>query len=231
MQNAIAGIGTKLYRSGNLIAGVTELGGPEIEADTIDVTTLDSPNGYREFIQGLKDGGEVSVSGFLYVGDTNGQMGLLDDLNSGIVQGFSLVFSAALGASWDFSAVVTGFSTSAAVEDAIPFECTLKVTGKPTLNKSLSSGLTNMVLSGVTLSPAYAAGVYEYLSTVANATASTTVTPTGAGQTITVNGQTVASGSASAAIALTAGAINTIVVTAQETGKVPRTYTIKIYRS
>ena len=34
---------------------------PEVEQDFVDVTNFDSPNGYREYIKGLKDGGEIEV--------------------------------------------------------------------------------------------------------------------------------------------------------------------------
>ncbi|MBN1957111.1 MAG: cadherin-like beta sandwich domain-containing protein, partial [Desulfuromonadales bacterium] len=65
--------------------------------------------------------------------------------------------------------------------------------------------------------------------TVANAVSSITVTPTGAG-TITVDGTPVTSGSASAAINLTAGVEKTITVVVTETGKTPKTYTLKVTR-
>ena len=47
------------------MAGLTSINGLELSADTIDVTTLDSDGGYREFIGGFKDAGEVSLEGFL----------------------------------------------------------------------------------------------------------------------------------------------------------------------
>ena len=39
------------------------------EAEELDVTTLDSAGGYREFIQGYRDSGELEVSGFHDGGD------------------------------------------------------------------------------------------------------------------------------------------------------------------
>ena len=63
--------GTKLKIGANSIAELTSIGGLSLSADTIDVTTLDS-DGYREFIQGMKDGGEVSISGYFNPADTNG---------------------------------------------------------------------------------------------------------------------------------------------------------------
>ena len=42
-------------------------------------------------------------------------------------------FPAKIGKTWSFKAGVTKFTTSADVDDAITFEATLKVSGKPTL--------------------------------------------------------------------------------------------------
>ena len=45
-----------------VIAHITSIGEQAAEAEEIDVTTLDSPNRSKEFIQGAKDPGSVEVS-------------------------------------------------------------------------------------------------------------------------------------------------------------------------
>lgn len=115
------------------VAGLTSIGGLDLSADTIDVTTLDSSGGYREFIAGFKDGGEVSLSGFLEPATGDGQKELYDLFESGAVEDFTIEFPAALKAKWTFKGVVTGFSTGADLEDPTSFEGTIKVSGKPTL--------------------------------------------------------------------------------------------------
>jgi len=47
------------------VGNLSSIGGLELSADTIDVTTLDSTGGYREFIAGFKDAGEVALEGIL----------------------------------------------------------------------------------------------------------------------------------------------------------------------
>lgn len=125
-------VGTQLKKGTTAIASLTEINGLELSADTIDVTALDSDGGYREFIGGFKDGGELSISGFFNPQDT-GQAGLYSDFESGATQAYTIAFPAALKASWEFNGVVTGFVTGAALEDAITFEATIKVSGAPTL--------------------------------------------------------------------------------------------------
>jgi len=62
---AIGTILTKVTAPSFVVAGLTSIGEIGGEASEIDVTSLDSPNRYREFIALLKDGGEVSLEGFL----------------------------------------------------------------------------------------------------------------------------------------------------------------------
>lgn len=125
-------VGTKLLLATTEVAELTSIGGLELSADTIDVTSLDSDGGYREFIGGFKDAGEVAISGFFNPGD-EGQAAVYAAFESGETTACKIVFPAALGASWEFNAVVIGFSTGAELEDAVSFEGSLKVSGKPTL--------------------------------------------------------------------------------------------------
>lgn len=129
-------LGTKLKigkTTSTPVAGLTSIGGLELSADSIDVTTLDSEGGYREFIAGLKDAGEVSLEGYLNPKTGKGQKELYDLFESGDVEDFIIEFPSDLGASWEFKGVVTGFSTSADLEDPLSFSATIQVSGKPTL--------------------------------------------------------------------------------------------------
>jgi len=92
------------------VAGLTSIGGLELSADTIDVTTLDSDGAYREFIGGFKDGGEVSLEGYFEPEEGKGQKELYDLFESGETTKFKIQFPNNI-ASWEFDGVVTGFST------------------------------------------------------------------------------------------------------------------------
>lgn len=136
---AFRGLGTALKigtGSEVAVAGLTEIGGLELSADTIDVTSLDSQGGYREFIAGFKDAGEVSLSGFFNGETGKGQKELYDLFESGEASDFTIEFPPATKAKWVFKGVVTSFSTSTSVEDPISFEAAIKVSGKPTLTIS-----------------------------------------------------------------------------------------------
>ncbi|GBF73211.1 hypothetical protein PA598K_01496 [Paenibacillus sp. 598K] len=125
-------VGTTLMIGTITVGGITSISGLELSADTIDTTTLDSDGGYREFIGGFKDGGEVGISGF-FMPDNAGQAAIYQAFKSGATSACKIVFPPEMETSWEFNAVVTGFSTGAELEDALSFEGTLKVSGEPTL--------------------------------------------------------------------------------------------------
>jgi predicted secreted protein len=122
--------GTKLqYATGPVVIGeLTNIGGPSLAADTIETTTHQSADGFRTYIGGLKDGGEVPVEGKAKFSDA-GQAALLASFNSGAVESMEMVFPD--GSKWAFSAIVTGYEPSAPFDGDITFTATLKVSGKP----------------------------------------------------------------------------------------------------
>ena len=131
-----AAVGTQLKigsgSTAKVVGGLTSISGIEISADTIDVTALDNSSGYREKVAGFKDAGEVSLSGF-FDGDDAGQEELYTLLGTGASTAFSIIFPTGIGKTWSFNGVVVGLSTSSDVGDAVTFECTIAVSGAPTL--------------------------------------------------------------------------------------------------
>lgn len=111
------------------IANLTNIGGVDISADDIDATSHDS-DGYREFVQGLKDAGEVSVEGN-FDGSAS-QEALATLLDSGDTVAMTIVFPESV-ATWSFNGYVKQLGTEAPFDDKIGFSATIKVTGKPTL--------------------------------------------------------------------------------------------------
>ena len=127
---AVKGIGTIFKITTTAIGNLTSIGGLEISADTIETTALDSAGGYREYIGGLKDGGEVSVEGNLDSEVAKNQVKLYDAFETGAITDFTIEFPN--GAKWTFKGIITGFGTNTDLEDLIVFSATIKVTGKPT---------------------------------------------------------------------------------------------------
>lgn len=111
------------------IANVTSVKGPELERDTYDVTAHDSTDGWKEFIGGLKDAGEVTLN-INY--DPRVHDDLVADFDDDVARDYKLVFPGALG-EWDLKGFLTGFSQEAPVDDKLSAELKIKVTGKPTI--------------------------------------------------------------------------------------------------
>ena len=123
--------------SAKTVGGLTSIDGIKISSDEVDVTALDNNTGYREFLQGFKDGGEVPLSGFLDGADT-GQDELYSLLESGTVTPMAIIFPAAIGKTWSFNAFVKEFSTGVDIDGAIAFDVTVRVSGKPALAATAS---------------------------------------------------------------------------------------------
>lgn len=226
--------GTKFNWNGNVVAGINAINGIELSVETVDVTTHDSPDSYKETIAGLIEAGDVSIEGFFKQGDSNGQLAMLTDLNARTPRTASIIFPASTGTTWSFAGLITALKIGdAPVDGAIPFTATIKPTGKPTLAVSVSTGLSGFSISDdAVIAPTPAAGTCDYVATVLSDVDSVTITPTAATGVIKVNGNTVESGVASSAIALGAsGSITTVVITVTEENKAPRAYTVRIVRA
>ena len=129
----IVAMGTTLKKGDVLVANLTSIDGVGVSSDTIETTNLSTEGGYRTFVTSLKDAGEVSLSGHFDFDEHNP---LLADFEDGSIDVYTIEFpdtGTTHGTQWTFSAVVSGFSTSAEMEDLIGFEATLKVSGRPTL--------------------------------------------------------------------------------------------------
>ncbi|GHF73915.1 phage tail tube protein [Streptomyces thermodiastaticus] len=111
------------------IANVTSVKGPEIERETYDVTAHDSPDGWREFIGGLKDGGDVTLT-VNY--DPREHDTLIADYADADPRNYKLVFPQGLG-TWQLKLILTKFSQEAPVDDKLSAEITFKVSGKPVI--------------------------------------------------------------------------------------------------
>ncbi len=143
MPGAISAHGT-LLKSGDgvtptetftTIAEVTNISGPALSTDAIDTTSHDSPNNHREFIGGLKDGGEVTFDiNYIPTNPTHdASTGLLADYVARTLRNFQLVFSDSGNTTWSFTAIVTGFEPGEPVDAQLTASVTLRITGAPTL--------------------------------------------------------------------------------------------------
>ena len=135
MSDAFSGVGTTFSRGDSIsssdpaftaIAEINSIDGPNKTRDTIDVTSLDSTGGYREFIPSFRDAGEVTLEmNFTIVG-----YNLLNtDFESESSREYKITFSDAANTVFEFDAYVTSLGTAIQMDDKVTAPVTLKITG------------------------------------------------------------------------------------------------------
>lgn len=242
MTNANWAYGSTLTCPAGVIAEIDEIGAFAPSADTIDVTTLVSTGGYREFIGGLRDGGEITLRGNFYPGNA-GQIAMKTYLDDGVARAYTLTMPVAMGATVTFNGIVTGMEAGPFPADGkVAFGSTIKITGVPAINVTASVNIT--ALTGVEQNlgaaldfvPNFLAATYLYntqgLNTASNwiqitatfAAGVGTVTCLGVTQTILT---TVQSGQIVIGLANT---LTDVVITIKETNKMPTVYTVHVSR-
>ena len=126
-----------LFRIGNAgspevftaVAEVTSVKPPNMARDAIDATHSESPEGWREFIGGLKDGGEVSLELNFVPGAATTAL-LMAEL-AAAPGNKQIVFPG--GQIMSFVALCTALEPDAPVDGKMTASVTYKVSGKPTL--------------------------------------------------------------------------------------------------
>lgn len=140
MSNAIAGVGTKFRRWNGVnwvdIAEINSIAGPNKSRDTIDVTSLDSTGGYREFIGGFRDGGSVTLP----MNFTRATYELMNsDYESDVLRNYEILLPDAEGTSFEFEALVTELGLGIPADDKVTADVTLKVSGQVVTNSGSGS--------------------------------------------------------------------------------------------
>lgn len=137
MSDAFTAVGTAFKRGDGAssetftaIAEVKSINGPNLTRGTVDVTNLDSTGGYKEFIPGFRDGGEISLDmNFTQAGYAD----LLTDLETDSTVNYQIVHPAAGGAGqFDFAGLVTGINITHQGEQGVMASVTIKISGQTT---------------------------------------------------------------------------------------------------
>ena len=140
--NAVAGVGTVFNRwSGSAWvpqAEINSITGPSMSRDTIDVTSLDSSGGYREFITGFRNPGTVTLS-MNFTRTTYEQM--LDDFESSTAQNYQIDLPDDENTSLDFIGLVTELPLTIPADDKITADVTIQISGEVALSSGGSSGV------------------------------------------------------------------------------------------
>lgn len=134
---AQTGVGAVIrYNSGSgyaRIAEVTNISGPNMSKDMVDVTSLSSTDGYREFIAGLRDPGTLTFTMMYVRADYNAMKTLFESDDN-----FSFELVLKTGDSFEFVGSVTDLPLEVP-ETAVTCNVSIKISGKVTTNTGSAS--------------------------------------------------------------------------------------------
>ena len=113
------------------LAEVTSITPPGMARDSVDASHEESPGAWREFIGGMKDGGEVSVE-MNFIPGSLSTTRIIDTFSSDEALSCKIIFPDAAATTWTFQAICTGFEPETPMDDKMSASATFKVTGQPT---------------------------------------------------------------------------------------------------
>lgn len=138
---AITGVGTYFQKwdasktDWVTIAEITNVGGPSATRGTHDTTTLDTEGGYRTFIAGFRDAGEITLSmNFTRTGFDL----MLADFESDEPQNYEIVLPDEDITTIEFEGLVTGLPLTIP-EGVVTVEVTIKISGPISINSGAES--------------------------------------------------------------------------------------------
>lgn len=110
------------------IAEVLTVPFPGFSRDMLDATHMASTGKFREFVAGLRDGGEMSITLNFVPGDASSDL-LFNKADDDTASNFKITFPNA--EAWTFAGFLTGISGEAPHDGKITATATFRVTGKP----------------------------------------------------------------------------------------------------
>jgi predicted secreted protein len=139
--NAKAGVGTEFRRWSGAewveIAEINSITGPGMSRDTIDVTSLSSTGGYREFITGFRNAGTVALA----MNFTRSTYDLMkDDFESDVARNYEILLPDDEATSLEFEGLVTELPLTIPADDKITANVTIQISGQVVINSGSGSG-------------------------------------------------------------------------------------------
>jgi predicted secreted protein len=160
---AIRSFGLRVFVDSVPIGGIKEADPPSPEAQPIDVTSQDS-GGFKEYIGGMIDGGELGISGFYDFSDA-GQLALFEGIGS--EKCIHVIFSDGTGAK--FTGNILSFGDSVPLDSAVEFKAKIKVAGPVEMDEFTVTGtgaLENVASATITVPTGIALGMTTELITI-----------------------------------------------------------------
>lgn len=128
-QGAILKVGITAVSTVSEIISITPF---EYSADEVEITTHGSASKYREFIQGLRDAGSITVEGYYNTASAASVVSLFETTYSAMTATIDFPTSPSV-TRFTATVFVTAFSSDAPLDGVIGYSASFKITGKPSL--------------------------------------------------------------------------------------------------
>ena len=115
------------------IGEVTNISMPPLQRDAIEATHTESTEGWREFIPGLKNAGEVKVE-MNFVPASDSDQRLRNTFDTDVLGQFRIVFDTPVSPTEaiTFEGIITNYEVTGPIADKMTASVTIKVSGKAT---------------------------------------------------------------------------------------------------
>ncbi len=140
MSAGVHGYGTvlKVHEGTNVayttIGNITSISGPDQSRDSIDISTMDSTNKFREFLPGMIDAGELTAE-LNYDSSSGGVASSLDTLARSTATNLNWVIEFNDGetpSSFECAGHITRLGYAIPFDDKVTQSVTIKLSGEPT---------------------------------------------------------------------------------------------------
>jgi hypothetical protein len=111
------------------VAEVTGITPPAFSRDVPDATHMASPEKWREFIPGLRDAGECTMT-MNFIPGGAGQDAIIGNFTDDVQGNYRIIFPNA--EVWGFAAYCVGFAPEAPLDGKMTATARFKLSGKPT---------------------------------------------------------------------------------------------------
>ncbi len=120
------------------VAEVKDITGPNLTRESIDTTSQDSADGYREYIPGWRDGDTITVqANWLPSNSTqDSTTGMLSHFNDNANHNYRIVTPSAVGITVSLTGHITNMPFSLPMTEQGQVEFQIKISGKPTFAAS-----------------------------------------------------------------------------------------------
>ncbi len=131
--DGVLGKGLTFKKGSTPIAQITEMGDFGESSTDVDVTSHDTSGNYKEYIAGLKEGGELPVTCVFSKADTSGQIQAITDCQNGTRSTYTISFAAGDGTAATWSALMhpKSYKIRSPITDVVKIAFVFKIDGQP----------------------------------------------------------------------------------------------------